>query len=172
MHEFSQSPVERTVVPFLRIFLGSNGNITHPRSLENLQRQRTVMRLGEGITDSPHENLVTLVNAEVGVTEEYLATFVSGQSDDSMLEYFEGETLPGVPPVAGHHEVVSTLEEIPSMVGLEATQGREFVLAVLGAESIVGGGCRKESSDAKGTSDELVFLGGDRVEESGVEGRH
>jgi len=89
------------------------------------------------------------------VREESSTSILSGQGDDIVLEHIERETLSEVSLEVRLEEVVSVLEEIPSVVELDAPQLRKFVLLVSGIEGIVKSGCREDSSRANGTSDEI-----------------
>lgn len=67
-----------------------------------------------------HENLVTLIDAEVGIAEKKLAGVLPAQGDDFVAEDIEIEALPRVFFVARTEEVVASFEEIPSVVRLDA----------------------------------------------------
>ena len=69
-------------------------------------------------------------------------------------------------------EVESPLEEIPSMVKLDATQLWEVVLPIFGAKCMVGSGYRKDYSRTSDTSDESAVLAGDGSQDSRVESGH
>lgn len=77
VHEFVQPLVERTVVAFFGL-LCRHGDIAHPGSLENLD-----ISVGDSVWNekgkahSSHEDLVTLINAEVGITKKRLASILS-----------------------------------------------------------------------------------------------
>jgi len=64
------------------------------------------------------------------------------------------------------------MEEIPSMVKLDTPQLGESVTIILGAESIVDSSCRDDGSRTNCTSDELVVLVGDGIQDGRVESRH
>ena len=80
-----------------------------------------------------------------------------------MVEYVERETLSKVSLEVGLEEVVSALEEIPSMVKLDALQLGKVVLPIFGAESIVENSCDEDGSRANSASDKLVVLASDEV---------
>ena len=67
---------------------------------------------------------------------------------------------------------MSPLEEIPSVIQLDATQLRKLVRLIFGAEGIVGSGCHEDGSRANGTGDELVVLAGDGIQNGRVESGH
>ena len=71
-------------------------------------------------THSPHQKFVALVEVEVWVRVESLAGIFPGQSDDIMVEYIEGEALAEVSLEIRVEEIEPPLEEIPSMVKLDA----------------------------------------------------
>jgi len=121
---------------------------------------------------SSHKYPVTLVEVEVWVREERLTSILPNQSNDIMVEDVEREALSDVSLEVQLKEVVPPIEEIPSMVQLDAPQLGEFVMLILGSESVVDGGCRENGSRANGTSDELVVLAGDGIQDGGVEGGH
>ena len=56
------------------------------------------------------------------------------------------------------------LEEIPSMIELDARQLREIVFLIPGAERRVEGGCHEDD-----TGSELVLLASDEIQEGRVE---
>ena len=110
--------------------------------------------LQEGNAHSSHEDLVTLTEIEVGFGKKCLASVCPGQSDDLVVEHVEREASQFSFEI-GLEEVVPTLEEIPSVIQLNALQLWELVLLVLGAESVVGGCRGDDCGHADGTSDEL-----------------
>jgi hypothetical protein len=116
------------------------------------------LSLRERNPDRSHKDLVTLGEVKMWVGEENLASILSSQGDDIMVEYIERETLSEVSPEIQLEEVVSPLEEIPSMVKLDAPQLREVVFLIFGAEGIVENGCREDYSGANSTSDKLAVL--------------
>ena len=67
---------------------------------------------------------------------------------------------------------MSTLEEVPSMIKLDAPQLGKFVTFILGAENIPENGCRKDGGRAKGTNGELVFISHDEIQDGRVESGH
>ena len=123
---------------------------------------------------STHEDFVTLINAQVGVTEEYLTSIISAQGDDLVGENLEIEALARVLFVSRPEKVVALSKEVPSMVGLDARQLGEFVLLGLAgvAERIKDDGRCEDGSDAKDAGDELVVLTGDGMKEGRIESRH
>ena len=143
--------VEEGKIPFVALFCG-NIHIADPR-------------------DRSHKDPVTLVEVKVLVREENSTSILSGQGDDIMMEHIERETLSEVPLEVQLEEVVSALEEIPSMVELNARQLRKLVLLISRAERIVEGGRREDGTGANDTGDELVVLAGGEVQEGGVESR-
>jgi len=92
------------------------------------------------------------------VGEENLASVFPSQGDNIVMEHIEGETLSEVPFEVRLEEVVPSLEEIPSMVELNAPQLREVMPIILGADSIVETGCRKDENRPR---NELVVPAGD-----------
>lgn len=170
MQEFGQPPVERTVVPFLRLFrcdcdIAHSGGLRFPISVKCQGRC-------EKNAHSSHENLVAFIDAEVGVAEENLASVLSAQRNNLVAEDLEVEALARVLSVAGHEEVITALEEVPSMVGLEARKPGELALLTLGTEGIDDGGRGEDGGHTSDAGIELVVLADDGVEEGGVEGRH
>jgi len=103
------------------------------------------------------------------VGEEGLASIFPGQGNDVMMEHIEGETLPKVLLEVPLEEIISSLEEIPSMVELDAPQLREIVPLILGAEDIVDTGRREDESHA---SNQLVVPARDECQCGRVENRH
>jgi len=95
-----------------------------------------------------------------------------GQSNDGVVEHVERETPSEVPLEIGLEEIVSAFEEAPSVVQLDASQLWEVVILILGAKSVVDGGCDEDGSRAKGTGDELVVLTGDGGQGGKVEDGH
>ena len=89
-----------------------------------------------------------------------------------MVEHIERETLSVVSIEVRLEEVVASLEEIPSMVKLDAPQLRKVVFRIFGAESVVENGCYEDDGGANGTSDELAVPAGDEVRDSRVENGH
>ena len=75
-----------------------------------------------------------------------------------MMEHIEREALSEGSLEVRLEEVISSLEEIPSVVKLDAPQLRKVVLLIFGAEDIVENGRREDGSGANGTSDKLVVL--------------
>jgi len=113
-----------------------------------------------------HEDLVTLVEGKVLIRVESLTGILPDQGDDIMVEHVERETLSKVPLEVPLEKVVSPLEEIPSMVKLDAPQLRKLVVPIAESESIVENCCRKDGGCAKGTSSELVVLSCDEIQDS------
>ena len=103
----------------------------------------------------------------VGV--EKSTSILSGQDDNGMVEHIERETLSEVSLEVRLEEVVSPLEEIPSMEKLDALQLRKVVVLIFGAESIVENGYRKDGSRAKG---EPVVLSRDEIQDGRAESGH
>jgi hypothetical protein len=64
------------------------------------------------------------------------------------------------------------LEEIPSVVQLDARQLGKIVRLILGAERIVDGGRREEGGHGKCGSNESVVFASDKMKDSGIESRH
>ena len=73
-----------------------------------------------------------------------------------MMEHAEREALSGVSLEVRLEEVVSLLEEIPSMVKLNPLQLGESRLLILGVETIIGSGRREDCRHGHKTSGELV----------------
>ena len=67
---------------------------------------------------------------------------------------------------------MSPSEEIPGVVKLNSPQLGEFVLLIFGPERVVDSGCRKDSSHANGTSNELVILADNGGQDARVENGH
>ena len=67
-------------------------------------------------------------------------------------------------------EVISPLEEVPSVVELDAPQLGELVLSLIGAEYIVDSGCREDYRRPNGTSGEFVVQDGRAKSGRGVGG--
>ena len=61
------------------------------------------------------------MEAEMWVGEESLTSVLPGQGNDVMVEHVEGEAFPEVSLEVGLEEVVSPLEEIPSVAKLNAS---------------------------------------------------
>ena len=120
----------------------------------------------------PHKDLVTLVEGKVLVGVESLTSILPNQGDDIMMEHIERETLSEVSLEIRLEKVVSTLEEVPSMIKLDAPQLGKFVAFILGAENIPENGCRKDGGRAKGTNGELVFISHDEIQDGRVESGH
>ena len=98
------------------------------------------------------------------VRKENSTSILPSQGDDIVVENIEGETLSVVPIEVRPEEVVSPLEEIPSMVNLDTPQLGKPVLFIFGAENIVESDYCENGSGVNGTSDELgVALAGDEV---------
>jgi hypothetical protein len=75
---------------------------------------------------SSHENLVTIIDAEVWMRKKYMTSILPSQSDDFVVEYVERKALSHVSFVVGLKEVVPTPEEVPSMIcttGYPAARG-------------------------------------------------
>jgi len=126
----------------------------------------------EGNPHRSHKYLVTLVEVEVRVRVESSTSILPSQGDDIMVEHVERETLSAVLIEVRLEEVISPLEEIPSMVKLDTPQLRKVVPRIFGAENIVEGGCREDGSGANGTSDDPVVLVSDEVQDGRVESGH
>ena len=126
----------------------------------------------ERYANSSHQNLVTLAEVEVWARVERFTGILPSQSNDVMMEYFEREALSEVSFEVRLEEIVSSLEEIPSVVKLDTPQLGKLVLLVLGAESIVDGGCREDCDRANGSNDELAVLADDGIQDGGVESGH
>ena len=104
--------------------------------------------------------------------EENSTSILPSQGNDIMVEHIERETHSEVSLEVRLEEVVSPLEEIPSMIKLDAAQLRKLVRLIFGAESIVGSSCHEDGSRASGTGDELIVLTDDRTQNSRVESGH
>jgi len=104
--------------------------------------------------------------------EERLTSILSSQSNDLVMEHVERKALSEISLEVRLEEVVSPLEEIPSMVKLDSPQLGEFVFLILGAESMVDSGCNEDGSRANGANDELVVLADDGIQDGRVESRH
>ena len=89
-----------------------------------------------------------------------------------MVEHVERETLSKVPLEVPLEKIVSPLEEIPSVVKLDAPQLRKLMVLIFESESIVENCCREDGSRAQGTSSELVVLSCNEIQDSGVESGH
>ena len=118
------------------------------------------------------KNPVTLVEVEAWVREENSTGVLPSQSDDIVVEHVEGEALPMVSLEARLEEVVSPLEEIPSMIQLDTLQLGEFVPFIFGAESIIGGCCREDGNHANGTGDEPDIIASEGIQDSRVDDGH
>jgi hypothetical protein len=124
-------------------------------------------------TYSSHENLVTPADVEMGVGEENPTSILSTQSNDVMVEDVEREALAEVLFQVRLKEVVSTLEEFPSVEKLNARQLGEVVLLIFGTKSIVGNGCYQYGSRTNRTSEELAVLAsGDGGQDCRIESEH
>ena len=89
------------------------------------------------------------------------------------MEDVEGEALPEVSLEVQLEEVISPLEEIPSVVKLDASQLGEVVVVAFRAEHVVDSGCCEDGSRTDRTSDELVIAAaGEGSQESRVESGH
>ena len=119
-----------------------------------------------------HKELVTLAEMKIWVGVEDSTSILSSQDDNIMVEHIERETLSGVLLEIRMEEVVPPLEEIPSMVKLDAPQLRKFVLLISGAEGIVESSCREDRNSANGTGDKLVILASDEIQDGRVESGH
>jgi len=87
-----------------------------------------------------------------------------------MVEDIEREAFSEVPLKVRVEEVVSSLEEVPSMVKLDAPQLREFTPLILGAKNAVDSGHRED--DSRTNSAEKFVLYGDGAYDGGVESGH
>ena len=103
---------------------------------------------------------------------ESLTSVFPGQSNNIVVENVEGEALSEVLLEVRLEEVVSTSEEIPSMVKLDAPQPGKVVFLIFGTESVVDGGCPEDGGYPDSTSNELVVLADDGGQGSGVEDGH
>lgn len=101
--------------------------------------------------------------------KKHLAGVLPAQSDDLVVEYVERKALSQVPFEIRLKEVIPPPEEIPGMVQLDAPQLGEFVLLILGAESVVGSGCCEDCS-CTNSYRKLVVLDG--VEDTSAEDSH
>ena len=138
-----------------------------------LQDQSDILLLRERNSDRSHKDLITLVEGKALVREENSTSILSGQGDDIVLEHIEREILSEVLLEVQPEEVVSVLEEIPSMVKLDASQLGKFVVLIFGAENIPENCCRKDGRGrAKGTSGELVFISCDKAQDGRAESGH
>ena len=129
-------------------------------------------RQGKIDAHSSHKNSVTLIEAEVWIGEEGLASVFPSQSNDVVVEHVEREALAEVPFEIRVEKVVPPLEEIPSVVELDAPQLGELVLVIFGAECVVHNSCRKDRCRANNTSDESVVLASDGIQDGRVESGH
>ena len=103
---------------------------------------------------------------------ESLTSVFPGQSNDIVVENVEGEALSEVLLEVRLEEVVSTSEEIPSMVKLNAMQLGEFVFLVFGIESVADSGRPEDGNHSNDTSHDLVVLAGDGGQDGRVENGH
>ena len=69
-------------------------------------------------------------------------------------------------------EVVSPLEEIPTVVELDAPQPGELVPLIFGAERMVDSRCREDHSRANKSSDEAVVLPNDGIQDGRAKSGH
>ena len=136
------------------------------------QDQSNVLLPRERNPHLSHEDLVTLVEGKVLVRIESLTSVLPNQGDDIVVEYVEREALSEIPLEIRLEEVVSALEEIPSMVQLDAPQLGKAVVLISGAENIVENDCRKDGGRAKCTSGELVVVSCDEIQYDRVESGH
>jgi len=132
------------------------------------QDQPNDLLLHERNPHRPHKDLVTLLEGKLLVGEESSTSILSGQDDDIVLEHIKRKTVPEVSLEVRLEEVVSILEEVPSMIKLDAPQLGKFVVLILGAENIPENGCRKDGGRAKCTSGELVFISCDKIQDGGA----
>ena len=89
-----------------------------------------------------------------------------------MVEDVEAEALPEISLEVRLEEVVSPLEEIPSVVKLDASQLGEAVVVIPGPERVVYSSCCDDGSRADRTSDESVLATGGGSQESRFESGH
>jgi hypothetical protein len=109
----------------------------------------------------------------MGVGEENPTSILPTQSNDVMVEDVEREALAEVLFQVRLKEVVSTLEEFPSVEKLNARQLGEVVLLIFGTKSVVGNGCYQDGSRTDRPSEELVVLAGcDGGQDCRVESEH
>ena len=120
---------------------------------------------------SSHKNLVTVVDAEVGVRKEDLTGILPSQSDDFVVEYVERKAFPQISVKVQPKEVMPPLKKIPGVVQLDAPQLGKFVPLVLGTEDIIHGRCC-DSRRANCDNNELVVLVGDGTEDGSAESSH
>ena len=115
---------------------------------------------------------MTFAVVEVGVGKESATRVFTSQSNDLVMEDVEREA-PQFPFEVQTDKVVTAFEEVPSMVELDAPQLWEFVLLVLGGQSIIDGSCGEDGHHANGGSDvELVAFAGERTGDGRIEDRH
>ena len=136
------------------------------------QDRSNVLLLRERNLDLSQKDLVTLVEVKVLIGVESSTSTLSGQGDDIVVKHVKRETLSEVPLEVRLEEVVSALEEIPSMVELDSPQLGKVAVLIFGAESIVENGCHKDGDRADGTSGELVVLSCDEIQDHRVESGH
>ena len=123
-------------------------------------------------TYGTHKNLVTLIEIEVSIRVESLASVFPNQSDHVMAEHIERETLSEISLEVRLEKVVPLFEEIPGMVKLDASQLGEFVFLILRAECVVDSGYCEDGSCANGAVDKLFVLTDDGIDDGGVESVH
>ena len=123
-------------------------------------------------THSSLKKHVTLTEVEVLRSKEHLTSILPSQSNDSVVQHVEREALSKVSLKIPLKEVASPLDEIPGMVKLDSRQFGEVMHLILGAESVVDGGCHEDGSRANNTSDELVVLASDGIQDGRVESGH
>ena len=136
------------------------------------RNQQIVQFPCETNTDHSHKKLPALSDVHAGVRIKYTRGIFSSQSDDLVAEHVERKSSSRVSFEARLKEVVSLLEEIPSMEELNAWQLGECAIPILGAEAIINKGRRKEGSTTKCGSSELVVFAGDEIKDGRIESRH
>ena len=137
-----------------------------------LEVNRAFSYRGRNTYSSP-QNLVTLADVEMGVGEENSTSILPTQSNDVMVEDVEREALAEVLFQVRPKEVVSPVEEFPSVEELNARQLGEVVLLIFGTESVVDSGCYQYGGHTNRTSEDLAVLAGcDRGQDCRVESEH
>ena len=125
--------------------------------------------------NNPHrsyKNLVTFGEVKVWVRVESSTGIPPNQGNDVMMEYTERETLSEVSIEVRLEEIVSPLEEIPSMNKLDTAQLGKFVRLIFEAEGMIDNGCHENCSRTSDTDDELVVLTGDGIQNGRAESGH
>jgi hypothetical protein len=144
--------------------------VAGPRDLIKLKSVGRCYR-GEGNTHATHKNPITPAEVKVWVGIENPTSIAPVQSDDSVMEYIERETFSEVLLETRMEKIVSPLEEIPSVVKLDAGQLGEPALVIFGAEMVIDDCRREDGARADSADDELIVLDNDGIQrvESGHE---